>query len=477
MAKRRSAETWAEGVFGGADLGDPRRTQRLVKLGGDLAGAIGASLARAAGEDEAAAEAAYRFVRNDLVEARAIAEAGFAATVLRAGTVDKMVADEDSTSLSYTHEVARELGVLGGPKNSEGSGFHVHTVLLLDAVTGFTIGILEQRYWQRDPKARGMRHQRRKREYKEKESFKWQETSEVLRARLGEALLARIISTCDREADIYEYLNFKVSRRERFVVRASWDRNVEIDSESEDDTEADKHLFAVVARGKKVGTTLVQVPQRGGRPAREATLTVWAQRIRLKRPKRLAAAAAPPRVAVNAVLAREESPPTGVEPLEWLLFTSEPIATADDVLEVLRIYRLRWKIEVFHKAWKSGVGVERQRLQSADNLERIAVILAFVAIRLLQLRERHEDDPDASCQDVLTETEWKVLWMAIEKSRPPKKVPTANWAYRAIARLGGWHDSKRTGRVGWDSYWLGWQKLQERIEGYEAAKVLAGARL
>ena len=261
------------------------------------------------------------------------------------------------------------------------------------------------------------------------------------------------------------------------LVRFEFDRIVEIDSQDEEDREADKHLFAVVARGKKVGTTVVHVPQRGGRPAREATLTVWAQRIRLKRPKRLAAAAAPPRVAVNAVLAREESPPAGVEPLEWLLFTSEPIATADDVLEVLRIYRLRWKIEVFHKAWKSGAGVERQRFQSADNLERIAVILAFVAIRLLQLRERHEEDPSASCQEVLTETEWKVLWMAVEKTRPPKKVPTASWAYRAIARLGGWHDTKRTGRVGWDSYWLGWQKLQERIEGYEAAKMLAGVRL
>ena len=48
---------------------------------------------------------------------------------------------------------------------------------------------------------------------------------------------------------------------------------------------------------------------------------------------------------------------------------------------------MRWRVEEFHKAWKSGAGVEQRRMRGADNLERIAVVLAFVAVRLLQLRE------------------------------------------------------------------------------------------
>ena len=60
--------------------------------------------------------------------------------------------------------------------------------------------------------------------------------------------MERIISTCDREADVYEYLSFKVEKNERFVVRASWDRNVEVDAESDAGEVQDKHLFAVVAR-------------------------------------------------------------------------------------------------------------------------------------------------------------------------------------------------------------------------------------
>lgn len=58
------------------------------------------------------------------------------------------------------------------------------------------------------------------------------------------------------------------------------------------------------------------------------------------------------------------------------------------VLRLVRDYELRWRIEEFHKAWKSGAGVERQRLQSAGNLERMRVITAFIAAYLLQLQER-----------------------------------------------------------------------------------------
>ena len=71
----------------------------------------------------------------------------------------------------------------------------------------------------------------------------------------------------------------------------------------------------------------------------------------------------------------------------WILLTTETVKTFEDCRTVLRFYELRWRIEEFHKAWKTGAGVERQRMQSADNLERMAVILMFVAVRLIQIRE------------------------------------------------------------------------------------------
>ena len=53
-----------------------------------------------------------------------------------------------------------------------------------------------------------------------------------------------------------------------------------------------------------------------------------------------------------------------------------------------RYYELRWRIEDYHKAWKSGVGVEWQRFQTVENLERMLVITAFLAVLTAQLRER-----------------------------------------------------------------------------------------
>lgn len=68
--------------------------------------------------------------------------------------------------------------------------------------------------------------------------------------------------------------------------------------------------------------------------------------------------------------------------------------------KVLRNYELRWRIEDYHKAWKSGVGVEKLRLQSRENLERAGSIFAFIAVKLLQIREIALSNPDELNQEI-----------------------------------------------------------------------------
>ncbi|KJF84494.1 transposase, partial [Photobacterium leiognathi] len=82
-------------------------------------------------------------------------------------------------------------------------------------------------------------------------------------------------------------------------------------------------------------------------------------------------------------------------------------------------------IEDFHKVWKSeGTQVEQLRMQSKDNLERLSVILAFIATRLLQLRFMNESKELSSscCERVLKGKAWKLMWLKIgeEKSCPKK---------------------------------------------------------
>ena len=188
-------------------------------------------------------------------------------------------------------------------------------------------------------------------------------------------------------------------------------------------------------------------------------------------------------ITLNVVIAREKNPSSTAEVLEWVLLTTEPITNFEEVRQITRYYELRWRIEDFHKAWKSGVGAERQRMQSPDNLEKMVVILSFLAVRLLQLKEYFEPMSSVpeesavcvSCDEVLTDIEWKVLWKTVEKKDLPTNLPTSAWAYRALAKLGGWNDSKRTGKASWATLWDGWYRLTERVEGFLLAQTLGVA--
>ncbi len=190
-------------------------------------------------------------------------------------------------------------------------------------------------------------------------------------------------------------------------------------------------------------------------------------------------------VRLNAVLAEEVSPPSGVEGLRWLLLTTEPVDTFEAALKVIRIYAARWRIEDFHKAWKTGCKAEEQRMVTPENLERMLSILGFVAVRLMQLRESFtlpyllkseglvdeaEQVASMPCDKVMTEDEWRLLAFLQGEEVKLESPPTLQWAYLALAKMGGFTDTKGTGVAGWDTLWKGWAKLQERVAGKQAAR-------
>lgn len=461
-------EEWAREMFGGAELGDTRRAERLVRLAGALADDAGASPAKASATP-ADLEGAYRFLRNDAVEADGITEAGCATTARAVRRCETVLAIEDTTTLSYWHAVAEELGDLGGRETSRRRGYFVHSTVAVDAETGGTVGLLDQRYWLRETSQRGQRHERKQRPYESKESFKWQQTAERLRLLFAHEEMQKLISVCDREADVYQYLHNKLGHGERFIVRAARDRALKVES----DNPEERYLFSAMVQAPSYGSVAVEVAQRGGRPARTATVTLRALRLVLRRSSPVNGT--PKSVEVNVVLAHEEKPAKGAEPLTWFLLTTEPIGNQKEVLKVLHYYRLRWRIEEFHKAWKSGAGVEERRLQAPDNIHRLAAILAFVAVRLLQLRELAAEPAGAetACSSILPTLHWKLLWLSVDKRKPlPETTPSVTWAFRALGRLGGWKDTKRTGRVGWEAIWDGWFRLQERLDGHYLAREL-----
>ncbi len=158
--------------------------------------------------------------------------------------------------------------------------------------------------------------------------------------------------------------------------------------------------------------------------------------------------------------------------LEWHLLTSEAVTSAGQASEIIGYYERRWLIEDYHKVWKSaGTWVESLRMQSRENLTRMCVILAFIAVRLLQLRFIKEVSAaqGESCEELLGQKSWKLLWLRMEKKALPDKAPDMAWAYQSLAILGGWKDTKRTGRASITVLWEGWFRLQTLLEGYELA--------
>lgn len=454
---------WSQDVFGSCALGDARRTRRLVDVGARMARQVGASMARCCEGDTAALLGSYRLMRNADVSAEAIREGGLncvaQAAQVQAGV---LLALEDTTSISYEHAAAADLGSTSNQRDSKLRGFLVHSILLLAAAGDHTLGLIEQRHWIREKANFGQKHARKQRAYEDKESFKWEQASMRMAERLGTAM-ARTISVCDRESDVYDYLDYKLTHHQRFVLRAGADRRI---------TQSTQHLFeAMEQEAQELCQTTVAVPQRGGRRAREAMLSLRSLRVDLKAPATYAGSR---NLSVNVVLATEPDPPEGVEALRWVLLTTEPVDRAEQVREVMRYYQLRWRIEDYHKAWKSGVGVERQRFQSGDNLERMLVITAFLATRMLQLREHlqspQEESTEQPCEPALSREEWQLLWLSSERKPLPTSPPGLPWACLTLARLGGFADTKRTGRPGWDALWKGWARLQQRVEGYHLAQ-------
>ena len=157
--------------------------------------------------------------------------------------------------------------------------------------------------------------------------------------------------------------------------------------------------------------------------------------------------------------------PDGVEPIEWTLFTQEPIDTAEQALRVLDYYRMRWLIEEFFRALKVGCEIEKRQNESYDALLNVLAIFLPIAWKLLLLRTLARTEPDAPATEVLTQSQVDVLRSVAR--RPLDDRPTVAAALYAVAGLGG--HIKNNGNPGWQVIGRGLEKLLTLEIGWMAA--------
>ncbi len=448
---------WVEMELSGIDLGDERLNKRcglvLERLVADPQASINAAC-----KGWAETHAAYQFFNNKKVEDHKVLEPHRRATTERMKAHPIVLVAQDTTELEYTRKGRTVQGA--GPLNEEyRRGFfdHVHIAITPQRLC---LGIVGMDLWARDDETFRQGKQRKYEPLEGKESFRWLEGYR-LACELAEKLpQTKIVSIADREADIYEcFLEAQQappSRRAEWIIRARENRSL---------PERDPHagpscyckLFDAIAAAPRLGKRTLQIPKTAKRKARKATVTIRAQRICLKAPYRPSVRL--PDVEVNVVLVREDKPPAGEEPIEWLLLTSLPINTFKRALRVIDYYACRWQIEVFFRIFKTGCKVEEIQLETADRLRPCLALYTIVAWRVLYVTMLGRESPDLPCDVLFTDEEWKSAWTICTDKPIPQCAPPLQEFLPMLAELGGYNGRKHDLPPGPKALWIAIRRM------------------
>lgn len=452
-----------------SDLGDARLNARRDRVIAALERHPDTGFPEACGTD-AETEALYRFVRNRRVSLEAVIAPHIHATAERCRAVRNVLVIHDTTQNVFTGERPRAGLTPLGPRRQ---GFWLHAALAVSCDGGRApLGVLGLAPFLRrtDPTRVKKPHWRERFRDPAKESRRWVKGVAVVRERLGPD--AAPIHVMDREGDNYELFADLMAHHDRFVVRLNYDRKLVRgalhDPETVDAARPSVVLTeqTVIVAARQVGTRpRPLVARRPARDARTATVSITAATVSLKRP-RDHRAPVPAALTVNVVYAVETDPPAGESPIEWRLVTTEPIASRNDVLQILEWYRTRWLIEEFFKCLKTGCAYERRQLESLPTLLVALGLLAPIAWQLLLMRHLSRERPETPATLVLTPRQIALLRQT-PGGRTLSRTASIRDVLLAVGRLGG--HLRQNGEPGWLILNRGMQTLLTMEAGWIAA--------
>jgi len=430
---------------------------------------------------EAETEAFYRLLRNPRVHYGALMEPHALSTVERMEVGATIRVVHDTTEFQFSGEVGSRDG-LGRVRSEAGAqGFlaHVSLALSTDAIAR-PLGVVGLRAWARDKPSRANRKLSAKELSKipNRESARWgTQITQVEKLVGGRAELVHI---ADREADTYPLLAQVIEEGSRFVFRMAQDRRALPIDEWDESEEICTRLselvndFRIVVkreiplRKRSMQALARNLKTKDAREQRTAELALRAGRLELRRPSYCSSS--PETIEVNVVYVEEVGVPVDMDPISWVLVTSEPITTAADVEAVVDHYRARWTIEEFFKALKTGCAFEERQLESFDTLTNALALFVPIAWQMLLIRTMARTNPKAPATSVLDATQIAIL-QHVQPQKMPKKDATVQDALYAIAGLGG--HLKNNGPPGWLTLARGMETLTTMTLG---ALALTNAR-
>ncbi len=453
---------FAHNELGAAPLGDVRLSKRLVHTAQLQAAAPMASFPTAAEGNRAAVKGHYRLLdqpADSAVNPRNILAPHRERTLRRMQGEPVVLCVQDGSDLNFAeHPGCKGLGLIGKNTNSQGTlGLHMHSTLALNAA-GIPLGVPLIQYDAPDGKAQ------QGRPLEERKTFRWirglRDCAEMARGLGG----TRVVSVLDREADVFAL--FAEQRRlgkVDLLVRAKCNRTQGV---------GQPKLFEAIKAQPAQAELKIEVERssarrgtgkQSARPLREARTAQAQLRWKTVQLRDPSGAEAP--VEVQLVHVGEESAPPGVEPLEWFLLTTLEVAAVADAERMLHWYRLRWRIEDWHRILKSGCKVEYLGHRTGERIERAVTIKAVIAWRLAAMTLLGRETPELPAEVLFTHVQMRVLrhFAVDRKLDPPDNLGRA---VRNMAILGGYLYRNNAPPPGHQKIWEGWTRLTTMAEAY-----------
>ena len=427
----QSEADWAFEEFGSAELGDRRRTNRLVAMAAGLAlhpaGRVTKAYADAAGR-----EGAYRLLENPCIKAPAVGAAMNRAAALRSAAYPEVIVAIDEVAFAMAHD-GPGFGPICGKRGRRGA--HAMTALALSP-DGWPLGVLGHVFWTRPDKPTPDYHADR-RPSEQRESHHWLKAI----TRATEALREMAPTTrpwfqVDRGGDCAEVWLHAMAQGVDLTARSCYDRVCD-----------EGKLWPAAARAPLRGSYRLTIRTPTQR-AREVTVDVRSREVNLHLRPGPSARGALQRRKLWVVEARERG--RRAEKILWRLLTTKPAETFEQARAAIDAYTRRWRIEEMHLAWKSGAcGIEDCWLRDKERFYKWATITLAVAVRLerIKLLSRSQPDLDATTEFSADEIDAAIIL------RRPKGVaigarPTLGVVVRWIADVGGYTGKSSGGPPG-----------------------------
>ena len=442
-------------------FGDARLDERLMRAVPKLGARPGDSFPEQM-ESDADQEALYRFLKNPKVTMDALLAGHRSQTVSRMcnRTVVRIVHDTSDFvfkgerdgldifqgdvkgfsghfALAVAGDESREVvGVLG-----------LHPFLLKNDMKGLT------------PKEKDKKFRNTPR--KERKSSRWEK--QAIETNCYVPIGTHAIHVMDQEADDYSVFSALSVASVSFVIRVDPGRRTAEKIKTSDllATQPATLFREVQISSRSKAQATKPHPQRKTRIAR---LSIRTSVLTLNKTA-IAHEAELDSVTLNAIHVFESSPPPDETPIEWMLFTSEPIDTLAQIEAVVDHYRARWVIEEYFKALKTGCAFQKRQLCSYEGLVRALALFIPMAWTLLSLRDLGRETTPRSATEIFSREQLRILRAILENRR--RKLPdnpTIRDAMLGIAALGG--HIKNNGDPGWQVLGRGLRRFSEFEEGW-----------